>query len=334
VSIDVERADPADRDTWDDRIERSGAGTVFHRWDALEVVERHAGATLHPLVGYKGQEPVGLLPAYEISKGGVSTVFSPPPGMGLPSLGPVTLAPDDLKQRKRERRNRRFVTAALEWLADECSPKYERFVTPVGYGDPRPFTWEGFDVSPRFTYQVDLRPGSEAVMDSFKKSLRSDIRRSLDEDYDVRRGDRSDVAFVVERVRERYEAQGESYSLQTDYVTDLYDALADDHAAVYVGHVDGERVSGIVRPAFDGTMYYWQGGGKPDLPLPMNDLIHWEMIQDAIAEGIETYDLVGANTERICQYKAKFNPDLRPYYEVERGTRAMNLVSEVYRRFR
>ncbi len=91
MSIEVTKLDPAERATWDEYVRESPTGTFFHRFDVLEIVERHASARLAPLVGYTGQEPVGLFPVLEIRKGGVSTAYSPPPGLGLPFTGPTHL---------------------------------------------------------------------------------------------------------------------------------------------------------------------------------------------------------------------------------------------------
>jgi len=66
----------------------------------------------------------------------------------------------------------------------------------------------------------------------------------------------------------------------------------------------------------------------------MNDLIHWRIIRDAIDEGYTTYDLVGANTERLCRYKSKFNPALRTYYSMTDGMTGMNTAAKLYRKFR
>jgi hypothetical protein len=39
---------------------------------------------------------------------------------------------------------------------------------------------------------------------------------------------------------------------------------------------------------------------------------------------------MGANTERLCQYKSKFGADLVPYYVVESGGRTMDLAKKTY----
>lgn len=334
MSIDVEPADSDAIEKWDEWVEQSNGGTFFHQLPILDVVADHSGAKLHRLVGFKGQQPVGVFPVFELSKGPVNMVFSPPPSLNIPSLGPVLFDENQLKQHKSERRNRRFIEGCLEWISEEIGPKYIRIISGTAYQDPRPFSWNGFDVVPSHTYHVDLTVGEEEVMNRFKKSLRSDIRRSIDEEYELRQGDEDDVRFLIEKVRERYEAQGKEYNLTADYAVDLQRAAGTNRMPVYIGEVNGERVSGILSPRLNSTLYYWQGGGKPDVSLPMNDLIHWQIIRDAIDEEYAVYNLVGANTPRLCKYKSKFNPDLRTYYTMERGTMVMNAASDLFKRFR
>lgn len=333
MAIEVERADKEQMEEWDQLVSRATAGSFFHRRAVLEVLEAHSSSIFHPLIGYKGQEPVGLFPLFEVSKGPLKMAFSPPPKLAVPGLGPTLVNADKLKQRKREKRTRRFIEGCLEWIELKIGPKYTRIVTTPGLTDSRPFAWNEFEVTPKYTYHVDLSPGKNEVMDRFKKSLRSDIRRSTNEEHTIERGTVEDVQFVVEKVRERYQAQDREYNVTESYATDLFETLGPESISVYIGRINGERVSGILAPRHKSTIYYWQGGGKPDISLPMNDLIHWQIIKDSIDDGINTYDLVGANTPRLCRYKSKFNPNLKPYYVVERGTKVMNAVSDIYKKF-
>lgn len=319
---------------WDEAVSRSPQGTVFHLSAALDVLAEHAGATLHRLAAFKGQELRGIVPLFELDRGPLTTVFSPPPKLGVPYLGPAMVNCEKLKRRKHERTNRALVEGTLDWLRNECAPSYIHLETTPAYTDLRPFTWNDFSVRPRYTYELDLTAGADGVLASFHRDLRSNITRHEASDYDVFEGGDEAIEFVVEQVRERFAAQGESYALEPSYVTDLYRALGPDRFRPYVGSCDGEWLGGVIVPSFDGQIRYWQGGGKPSTDLPINDLIHWQVIRDAIDRGMVAYDLTGANRPRIARYKAKFNPALVPYYEVEWGTRTMTALARLYRTFR
>ncbi|MFW6152793.1 MAG: lipid II:glycine glycyltransferase FemX [Halobacteriota archaeon] len=332
MTIELTTAEETGDDAWDELVRRSDTGTYFHQRGVLEVVAEHSTTTLHRLIGYKGQQPIGLLPVFERSFGPITMVFSPPPGRYIPGLGPLLVDADGMKRAKVERRNRRFIDACLDWLESEVAPRYTRIVTVPGYMDPRPFSWAGFTVTPQYTYHVDLSSDEEAVMASFRKSLRNDLRRHRDGPYSIERGGPKDVDFILEHLRARHEAQGTSFSLTDEYALDLNRASGEEQFTVYIARVDGERASGIISPRFDGTMHYWQGGGKPDVSLPINDLLHWEVMRDGIRDGQQVYDLVGANTRRLCRYKSKFNPTLRTYYELERGNPLLTALAGLYKR--
>ncbi|GKZ12536.1 GNAT family N-acetyltransferase [Haladaptatus sp. W1] len=329
--IRVERTNDVDR--WNDLVERSPQGALFHRLEALEVQADHTGATFHPLVGYKGQEPVGLFPAFTISKGGVTTAFSPPPNLWLPHLGPVLLNMGKLKRRKAERRHRRFIDGCLDWLDREYAPKYVHVRTGGTYDDVRPFEWNEFEIQPRHTYEVDLTPGEEDVLASFSGDARSNIRTD-DDRYEIHVGGPEAIRKIIGQVKARHDEQDEPYRLSPQFVVDLYRFLPDGAVRPYVCDVDGEFAGGMIALADDERVYRWQGGAKHDLDVPINDLVDWAIMRDAMDEGIPRYDLVGANERRLCGYKAKFNPELVRYHSLERGTRMMNLLTDVYKRFR
>ncbi len=329
--IRIERTNDLDR--WNDLVERSPQGSVFHRLEALEVQADHTGATFHPLMGYKGQEPVGLFPVFTISKGGMTTAFSPPPNLWLPHLGPALLNMEKLKRRKAERRHRRFIDGCLDWLDREFAPKYVHVRTGANYTDVRPFEWNEFEIQPRHSYEVDLTLGEEDVLASFSGDARSNTRTDEDR-YDIRVGGPEAIRRIIGQVKERHDEQGEPYSLSPQFVVNLHRRMPEGAVRPYVCDVDGEFAGGMIALADDERVYRWQGGAKHNRDVPINDLVDWAIMRDAMDEGIERYDLVGANERRLCSYKAKFNPELVRYHSLERGTRMMNLLTDVYKRFR
>ena len=330
--IDVSVVD--DREQWNRCVERSPHATPFHHWAALDVLADHAGATLYPLVGYKGQEPVGILPLFELKKGPLSAVFSPPPDLWVPYLGPALCNFQKLKRRKVERRHRRFVEGCLDLIESECSPRYTLLRTATRYPDVRPFEWNDYEITPRHTYVVDISVDQETLLSQFSSDARSNIRTVRDADCVVEEGGVADIKRTIEQVQARHDAQGETYLLEPSVVVDLYEQLPDGYVRPYACRVDGEFAAGMVTLEDDSTIYRWQGGAKPDVDLPVNDYIDWTIIGEASERGRTNYDLVGANNPRLCGYKAKFDPDLASYYSVQKGTRSMNVVSEVYKRFR
>jgi CelD/BcsL family acetyltransferase involved in cellulose biosynthesis len=329
MSVDVSAFTAADATEWNRYVEQSPQTTPFHRYEALDLLADAAGADLHTLVGFKGQEPTGVLPLFEQTRGPFRLVTSPPE-MEVLSLGPALLNADKLKQRKAERRHRQFVDGCLDWIDGRLAPDYVDIRTVDRYGDVRPFIWNGYDVTPAYTYVVDLTPDEEDLLMSFSSDARSNIRDSEASSASVTEGGPDDLRQVVASVRERHAEQGESYPITAPFVEALYDLLPEDRMRVYTVRADGERGGGMVTLEDGDTVYRWMGGAKTGDRFPPSDFLDWRILTDAKARGIDRFDLLGANTPRLCRYKAKFDPDPSQYYVAKRQTATMRTAVAAY----
>ena len=334
MSIEVTTLDPrADADEWNRYVDRSDGTNPFYRAEALRLQATDSGTTPHLLAGFKGQEPIGLFPVFEYRKGPVTGAFSPAPFSWSCYLGPALLNVDKLKQRKADRRTRRFLEGCLAYIDRECSPLYAKFVT-AEFDDVRPFVWNEYTVEPGYTYVVDLEGSEDDLLKRFSGDARSNIRNADPDAYVVEEGDGDDVERIVEQVAARYESQGQPFQLSTGFARSIYEQLPDGAIRPYVCRVDGTFVGGILVVESDRTRYRWQGGVKPDtdVDVPINDLLDWHVMRDGLRDGLERYDLVGAGVPSINRYKAKFNPHLETHYEITAGSFGIDLVVDRYRK--
>lgn len=328
MSIEIDTTD-IEPDTWNDYVDRASQTSPFHRFEVLDLLARQCDSKLHTLVGVKGQEPVGILPVFESETGPFQQVVSPP-GMEIFSLGPSLMQSESIKQRKGERRHRRFVDGCLNWIEERIDPDYTDIRTVDGYADLRPFIWRGYDVSPAYTYIVDLTPDEQTLLKSFSRDARSNIQKETDEPMTIRESGVSGIESVIGHIKDRYDTQDESYPLTTEFVTDLYHQLPNDAMGVYTVETDDRTVGGMVTLAQGDTVYRWQGGAKTESNIPINDMLDWRIMCDAKSRGFTRYDLVGANLPRLCRYKSKFNPDPEPYYVAKDQSLRMRATVAVY----
>ncbi|ELY87149.1 lipid II:glycine glycyltransferase FemX [Natrinema altunense] len=336
MSVDIRALDPrTDADEWNRYVERSDGTNPFFRAEALRLQAEDTGTTPYLLAGFKGQEPVGVFPVFEYTKGPVTGAFSPAPHSWTSYLGPALLNVDKLKQRKADRRTKRFIEGCLERIDDEIAPLYSKFVT-AEFDDIRPFVWNEYDVEPGHTYVVDLEGSEDALLKRFSSDARSNIRNADGDRYTIAEGDTDDVARIVEKVRDRYESQGQPFRLSTDFARSLHEMLPEGAIRPYVCRVDGEFLGGILVVESDRTRYRWQGGVKPDadVDIAINDLLDWHVMRDGLHGGIDEYDLVGAGVPSINRYKAKFNPRLEIQYEITAGAFGIDLLVDRYQKHR
>ncbi len=328
------RVERLDLDEWESALP-SGGHEVFHRPEALRVIDDHTPHELQLYGGFKGEQPIALFPAFVRERSVGVTVTSPPPGMNIPQLGPV-LMPTSPKRRKQEKINKEFTDEVLDRVGAEESLTLIHMVCADEYTDPRPYVWNDLSVQPYFTYALDVDGDTDAIMKNFSKSLRREIRNARDTDVEITVEGVEAAAEVHRNTKERYEEQGDEHPVSWRYVRDLIEAL-DDRARTYVARTpDGEFLSGVTALYSDDAAYFWQGGARATYEgESVNSLIHWNIIEDIAAgepiDSVSQYDLMGANTERLCRYKAKFGADLVTYYIVETSSPAMDVAKRAYR---
>ncbi|SNZ16978.1 Acetyltransferase (GNAT) domain-containing protein [Natronoarchaeum philippinense] len=329
------RVERLDLSEWGDALPNSGV-EVFHTPEALSVLDEHATGDLRLYGGFKGQQPVGLFPLLVQDRSIGSAVLSPPPGFGVPRMGPMVM-PTSPKQRKREKVNTAFIEAVLEDVGVDDSLTLFRSICSPDYDDPRPFSWSELGVATKFTYVLDLaNESTDDVLTSFSKSLRREIRDGEELDIEITREGLDGARSVYEDTKVRYQEQDKTFPLSWEYVRDLVDAV-DERSRVYVARTsDGRFLSGITVLYSDDAAFFWQGGTRATHEnVSINSLLHWRVIEDVIEDppmaSVTSYDLMGANTERLCRYKSKFGADLVPYYVAESQGTGMDVAKRAYR---
>jgi len=330
------RLERLDLEEWDRALPASGF-EVFHTPEALAVLDDHADADLRLYGGFKGDQPVALFPAFVSERAVGRAVLSPPPGFAVPQLGPV-LMPTSPKRRKREKVNRTFAEALLDELDVGGRFTLFRTVCHADFPDPRPYVWSDLSLSTAFTYRLGIDDDSDALLQSFSKSLRREIRDARDLDVTVSTEGLDGAEGVFERTRERYAEQGRTFALSWPYVRDLVSSLAKENRArtYVVRDADGDALSGVVALYSNDVAYYWLGGTRTVHDgVSVNSLLHWRIIEDIVDDpprpSVGGYDLVGANTARLCRYKSKFGADLVPYYVLESGGPEIDVAKAAYR---
>jgi hypothetical protein len=328
------RIESIDLSTWASALPPDGFD-VFHLPEALRVVDEHVDAELRLFAGYKGDSVVGLFPLFVEERAFVRLLFSPPPGLAIPRLGPLVM-PNSPKQRKREAVNREFIELVLEEVAADSRRSLLRVACPTGFGDPRPFEWSGLRVGQAFTYVLDLEgTTADSVKRSFSKSLRRDLRTLDDANVTVGVEGPEMVDAIYRDVDARFEANGESFPLSPSYVADLVESL-EDRSRIYVARDEaGEYLGGIIVLYCNDAASFWQGGVATSVDnASVNTALHWEIISDLLSDppvdGVTKYDFVGANTPRLCRYKSKFGADLVGYNTIESNGVGMAVAKQMY----
>ena len=311
MDIELQVVRENEREKWDMIVENSPHGTIFHTWEWLKIVEKHVNMRLYPIIGTRGTTVVGIYPIF-LHKRLLRSVFSPPPWVAVPYLGPVILEYEKLKQDKKESIFIEFQRSVDDFIREEMKAHYSLIKTAPGIIDARPFKWNGYMVEPIYNYVIDLRKGADFVFNQFKRNLRNDISRAEKRRVTVEEGSKDELERIYEMVKQRYKEQKRGVSTSKGYLLDLYNSLYPKNMKIFIAKHKGELVGGLINIYYESKILNWMGNVKANIGggVSPNDLLHWEVIKWATEHGLKYYELVGANTERLCHYKSKYNPSL------------------------
>jgi len=307
-----------DVEIWNQIVEGSENGTIFHKYEWLKAAEIASNTKFHPLVVVKSeQEIVCLLPVFFEKKLSFRIIHSPPPECAIPSLGPVFNHSSD-KQNKIESERNQVIEIFDEFITEKFHPDYIRIITEIE--DVRPFTWLNFNANPLYTYRLNLEKGEKNIFNNFDKRIRSRVRKVEKIDDEVKIVDCT-IDELIADLNKRYNQKGRKFKLNEKYLQNLSEKFSPSNLKIQALQINSEKVSKFALLKYDDTVKFWLGGANLDkLQDGANEYIHWNNIKTGISEKYNFYERIGANTKHLCENKSKY--DFRPsvMYTLEKWT--------------
>lgn len=321
-----------DRSLWDEFIDKSPHGLLFHRWDFLKIVERHTGYALLPYGWYKGNELICVFPIFYKKINGLKMVFSPPPKTAIPHLGPVMgMGYNGFKQRKKEV----YMNAMVEEIDRELSklsPNYISISMAPGFMDIRPFKWCNYDVASHFSYTLDLDRPAGQIWDGFSKDCRSNMKKCMHGSICLEQTLESGTFYDI--MNDRYGQQGLTLPIVSrEYLADIVSAFPDNIKIFFVK--SGPDIRDIeLTCEYKDSFKLWLGGATIQKGVSgYQEYATWELIKMAQAKGYKKFEIAGAGVKRICAFQSKFNPQLELSFSVNRADRFGRIAEWAYVNF-
>jgi len=317
-----------DKGLWDRFVDDSPYALLFHKWDFLRTVEKHAGARLLPYGLYQGSQLVGICPVFRQRQLNLNFLFSPPPRTGVPYLG---LAMGRLYDQVRQRRREGYLNDAVAELDGELrgmAPRFVSLTTVPEFGDVRPFLWAGYEARANYTYVIDLRQPLDEIWRGFDDNCRKNIKHCEGHRLEIRESTSTREFFDL--MTARYGQQKLRFPvLSPGYVADLLAAFP-DHLKLYYLYSDGAIIGHELICQYKKKMMLWMGESLIQREVPANYYLRWEFLKRAKAAGFEQFEIQGAMVRQLCGNKARFNPELSCGFVLEKKDTVGRLAEWTY----
>jgi len=319
-----------DKNLWDQFVENSPQGLLFHKWDFLRTVERHSGYQFLPYGVYSADELRCIFPFF-IARGrlGLTHMLSPPPGAQITYLGPAFDPSVQALSALAKQKILEQLTGELCREIDKIGPNFVNFRTVPNFLDVRSFIWKGFTAHLMFTYTIDLERSLDEIWGGFVRRCKRGIKHVSTLSPEVLHT--NDVSLVLGMLRDRFNELGLKTPLFSDSYVEELAATFPERVTVHSVYIDGSIAGAIVCCVLrEGRYGYWIGNVNARRDLNTNEFLTWEVIQLAKSEGFKKLDLIGTQNQRISEFKSNFNPVLEPFCYVEKTDRLGKIVNFAY----
>lgn len=323
-----------DRSQWNDVVERSELGTVFHRYEWLEAIESALEYSPRHFLIEKDTNPIGIFPNFivDLPKTPFSRLTSLYPGFGGPLLTTdveesLTLLVDTVPEYCTGR------TLVHEIRA--CNTnflRYNDFLQSRGY--------EPDQVGGRFL--LNLAKDYDQLFEAMASSKRRAIRRGRETDHEIVEEELTEA--TLERFHRTYKRHMQSIGGSV-YPLAFFKQLAEMESRILLLtlRIEGEYAGGfleLLNNEQSSVHGFFTGVPEEYFEYHASELLYDYIIQWAIDNGYETYDFGGSGHDfrsGAFTFKEEFRGELVPNLYWERGTSpAWNLIKtgrSLYRRY-
>ncbi|MDE2833250.1 MAG: GNAT family N-acetyltransferase [Bacteroidota bacterium] len=197
-------------------------------------------------------------------------------------------------------------TGPLEKILESIERAYRRADLLCRLEDPRPAGWRNWQVSPLYTY---LLPAALAP-DTWSTAARR-LYRTRKSRYECRES--ADLAReVIVLCEQSYARHGRRLPGGPAALLQMVRQLK-SMTRIFVALEEGAPKAGIVVLCGGSAAHYWISGSQPGAAMTV---LIGHVLGVLQSSGFDQFDLVGANTPSIAEFKRRFGPQLALYFHL------------------
>lgn len=298
---------------WDQLVESSPQGTIFHRSSWLTTCSGLLKQQFKILGCFQDDTLVAGCSFFTRTIGGFLKLASSVCTM-TPYGGIVLCQPATSRQRQQEVSQRAAIELLRQSIAAYGFDRVQLINSP-GLVDIRPFTWNGWRSRVLYAYCLDTDVDFEEHVSS---KVMSHIRRAMKAGIITRKSD--DLGSYCRLFAMTFERQGLKPPVAETFLARMFDLLKTQQCGeMWVAETaSGETASAEILVWDNKRAYAWSAVSDTQLRKTgaASLLLHREF-HELKGRGTREYNLMSANIPSLASFNSSFNPRLVPYYEVE-----------------
>jgi hypothetical protein len=324
LDMEVREVKKNEYQIWDELVENSPQGSIFHHSNWLAIHDGLFGGMLKIYGCFKNNNLIGGCSFYiyqtKFYKRACSIVEMTP-------YGGVIIAPSfSSKIREQEETDKNIIRALCSAFDNEHFG-YIQLVNSPNLIDIRSFIWNGWKSKIHYTYYFNLEKDIEK---SISKKVRNTARRAINNKITVKK--LNDPSIFYDLLLMTFMRQNMKLSFTKGFFENVIELLeAKNLGEMWVAETpNGEIASSEIIIWDNKRVYRWSAASHTDFQdTGATSLLLYEIFQDLKKRGFKEINLMAANTPQLTKFISSFNPKLIPYYSVERKNLLVEIIGDI-----
>jgi predicted N-acyltransferase len=284
-------------------------GSVFNSVGWLQIYGE--GVTVYGLYNLN-DELIGAFNVFNAKKVGLSYYIVPPfsPSNGLFFINPAVNAASRNSFEKE-------LHTAIAGLFKQLKGFLKISAFPVGISDMQVYYWNGFKVTPNYTYRLALNGSEDDLFASLSSEKRKSIRKAGKDGLQVSLT--TDMKVVRELILKTFTRKNKKLN-ETLLDKILFGFANATNSFAYVAQADGSNIACTFCVTDKDTCYYLFGGyDEKNRHHGAGPACMWNAILHAKSKGITVFDFEGSMLPEVEKYFREFGGVQHAYYSIHRA---------------
>jgi hypothetical protein len=297
---------------WDEFVVLSPQGTIFSNSNWLSVTSKALKTDFTIYGCFSENRLVGGCPLFHGKRFGLLSFASNTCGL-MPYSGIVLEEIPGNNVRKFERQQNNILTSIATFFQQ---PRFTQIKVqnPPKLVDIRSFTQRGWESGVRYTYFLDL------ANLNYSRDIRRNLNAALKNEVFVTIS--RDIESYYPLYQQTFERQGLKVPVSKGYLEDLYEYIViNDLGDLWVAKTQDEKwIAAEIFLHDNNYIHRWTAVTDPDLRKSGGyHLLLDTAFRYYLDRGMNTANLMAANTPQLAEFITGFNPYLVPYYSLKKS---------------
>jgi lipid II:glycine glycyltransferase (peptidoglycan interpeptide bridge formation enzyme) len=196
----------------------------------------------------------------------------------------------------------------------------------TGFEDPRGFQWSGYKIEPRFTYFLDLKRDKEEIYKNFQKRLRNYLRGNERVGIEIEEGSHENLEPILLLMKEK-----ERIDAPLEFIHEAFNSFYPHNVRIFIAKHNDNFLSGLLVTIFKNKVSSWIGTpGVSFKGVYPNEFLFWHLIQWSMDQGMEYFEIMGADDLSLVPFKNKWNAEIRRSYLAKWMSPGFHRINSLY----